>query len=81
MVNFDLQTYLSEMEKRLTHKLDEQNVELAEIRSELKEVADLKVRMSVMERRGDALTKGLWTVATSLATALTTYIIHLWNHR
>lgn len=73
MADFDLQTYLVNMEGRLTERFDAVDVKLEAI-------PDLKTRTALLEQTVGTLTRGLWALLAAFLSSALAYLVSVFKH-
>tara|TARA_R110000868_G_scaffold24258_1_gene96121 strand:+ start:1117 stop:1341 length:225 start_codon:yes stop_codon:yes gene_type:complete len=72
MTEFDLQTYLSEMEGRLTDRFDS-------VDDKLEAIPALETRTALLEQTVNTLTKGLWALLAAFLSTAAAYLTSIFR--
>jgi len=73
MADFDLQTYLINMEGRLTDRFDA-------IDKRLEDIPELQTRTALLEQTVGTLTRGLWALLAAFLSSAVAYLISAFRH-
>lgn len=73
MSEFDLQTYLINMESRLTDRFDS-------IDDKLEAIPELQTRTALLEQTVGTLTRGLWALLAAFLSSAVAYLVSVFKH-